>query len=223
MKGDRLDLSLLNARARKAATVGVSFSIMRVYVVEGNIGAGKSTALERLRDAGYAVVPEPVDRWIASGGLEGYYRGDVDPFTFQCHILQTKTEALRAAEKSDPDGIVVMERGFVGDANVFLRLNVDKGLVTEFQFDVYLDMMRSLVGDVEIGGIIYLDAPAKTCMARVKGRARPGEDGISETLLREVGAYYETVLSREANVLRVDAASDGGLDLDAIRRFIAQV
>lgn len=195
---------------------------MRLYVVEGNIGAGKSTALERLRDAGYAVVPEPVDRWIASGALEGYYRGDVDPFTFQCHILQTKAEALRAAEKSNPDGVVVMERGFVGDANVFLRSNVDKGLVTQFQFDVYVDMMRSLVGDVDIGGVIYLDARPETCLARVKRRARPGEDGISETLLAEIGAYYEDVLSREANVFRVDAGSDAGLDLEGIRRFVAQ-
>jgi len=195
---------------------------MKLYVVEGNIGAGKSTALERLRDAGYAVVPEPVDRWIASGALEGYYRGDVDPFTFQCHILQTKAEALRAAEKSNPDGVVVMERGFVGDANVFLRANVDKGLVTQFQFDVYLDMMRSLVGDVGIDGIVYLDASPETCMARVKRRARTGEDGISETLLAQIGAYYEDVLSRESNVFRVDSGSEEGIDMDGIHRFVSR-
>lgn len=191
---------------------------MKVYAVEGNIGAGKSTALERLRDAGYAVVPEPVDRWVASGALEGYYRGDVDPFTFQCHILQTKAEALRSLEGS-PE-IVVMERGFVGDASVFLRSNVDRGLVTEFQFEVYLDIMQTLVGDVEFGGVVYLEASPATCLERVRRRARPGEEGVSEALLKEVGDYYERAVSREANVLRVDA--EGELDIGAVEGFITR-
>lgn len=188
---------------------------MRVYVVEGNIGAGKSTVLERLRDEGYAVVPEPVDRWMESGALNGYYKGEVDPFTFQCHILQTKVEALRAVAGEE---IVVMERGFVGDANVFLRYNVDKGFVTEFQFGVYMDMMRSMVGGMELSGVIYLDASAETCLERVRKRARPGEEGVSGSLLSDIRSYYEGVVSREVNVLRVDA--EGDLDYEAIKEFL---
>lgn len=192
---------------------------MKLYVVEGNIGVGKSTTLERLRGAGYTVVPEPVDRWMASGALEGYYRGDVDPFTFQCHILQTKAAALRTAmAQAPPDSVIVMERGFIGDAGVFLRYNVDRGLVSEFQYGVYNDIMNALVGDVFVNGVIYLDASPATCCDRVASRGRPGEESVSESLLEKIQTYYEGVISSQSCVLRVDAENE--VDVESIEGFI---
>lgn len=194
---------------------------MKLYVVEGNIGVGKSTTLDRLRDAGLSVVPEPVDRWVASGALEGYYKGAIDPFTFQCHILQTKAEALRSAMAlAGPDSIIVMERGFLGDAAVFLRYNVDCGLVSEFQYGVYSDIMRSLVGEVVPDGVIYLDARPATCCERVQSRGRPGEESVSESLLDKIQGYYEGVISGQPNVLRVDAENE--IDFEKIERFVRQ-
>lgn len=192
---------------------------MRLYVVEGNIGVGKSTTLESLREAGYTVVPEPVDRWMASGALEGYYRGDVDPFTFQCHILQTKADALRSAmARAPPESVIVMERGFIGDAGVFLRYNVDRGLVSELQYAVYNDIMEALVGDVFVDGVIYLDASPATCCERVISRGRPGEESVSESLLEKIQTYYEGVISSQERVLRVDAENE--IDVGAIEGFI---
>ena len=187
--------------------------------MEGNIGVGKSTTLESLREAGYTVVPEPVDRWMASGALEGYYRGDVDPFTFQCHILQTKADALRSAmARAPPDSVIVMERGFIGDAGVFLRYNVDRGLVSELQYAVYNDIMEALVGDVSVDGVIYLDASPATCCERVNSRGRPGEESVSESLLEKIQTYYEGVISSQERVLRVDAENE--IDVGAIEGFI---
>lgn len=191
---------------------------MKLYVIEGNIGVGKSTAISRIRDHGYTVIPEPVDRWIASGALEGYYRGEVDPFTFQCHILQTKAEGLRSVlSRAKATDTIVMERGFIADADVFLRHNVDEGLVSELQLDIYRDISRSLVGDVKVDGVVYMEAAPATCAERVKGRARAGEDAISVDLLEKINGYYEKVISRESNVLRVDAESD--FEFGAIDEF----
>lgn len=193
----------------------------RVYVVEGNIGVGKSTTLDSLRAKGYVVVPEPVEKWVSSGALEGYYKGDIDPFTFQCFVLQTKIDALRTClMNAHDDTPVIMERGFVGDAKVFLRYNLEKGTVSDFQYSVYQNLMDTLVAALrcKFGGVVYLTASPETCYERVKKRNREGEEGIELEFLRTLNAYYEDVIAETSSFIRVDTEKD--VSIDKIEEFV---
>lgn len=196
-----------------------------LVAVEGNIGAGKSTLLEALRARGFVVVPEPVDEWLSSGALAEFYKGAMSPFTFQCHVLETKARALRRAlEAGGRDrGVVVVERTFEVGADVFLEIDAESGRASRFECGLYRDLTTALLRacGVRQCGVVFLDASPATCLARVHGRARAGEGGVGEESLAKLGAAYGRFLGSIENLLRVPA--DGPVAADAIVRWIETI
>ena len=69
-----------------------------LVVIHGNIGAGKSTTLRFLKrkyqryiDTGeVAIIPEPVEDWIAAGLLQAFYDNALSPPVFQLAALATR-------------------------------------------------------------------------------------------------------------------------------------
>lgn len=183
-----------------------------VYTIEGNIGSGKSTVLEGLGSRGYTVAPEPVHEWVASGALADYYNGAIDPFTFQCYILQTKVQAFKKVLSEWVEGSILLERGFEADAQVFLKYNVVKGKSTEFQLSLYKALSNDLVSSLpcEFRGTIYLEASPETCLKRVGTRSRTGESSVSLDLLTDINTLYTEYVNTipENNLFIVDVEDD---------------
>ena len=84
----------------------------KIYALEGNIGAGKSTIMKIIGNQFHDVefVEEPVKNWQNLGGmnlLDAFYS---DPkrwgFSFEFHSMLTKIQALLNAAESDKPIII---------------------------------------------------------------------------------------------------------------------
>jgi deoxyadenosine/deoxycytidine kinase len=156
----------------------------RVFVIDGVIGAGKSTLIElltaRLRARGLRVCPimEPVDSWAEI--LPVFYADPVRfGYSFQTFVFATRVCAIRdAVLKNGPEPTIFLlerspstDRVFMGIQNL---LPVEKHM-----YETWADMFELILPlNLRDATPVYLAPSLETCMARVAVRARNGEAGI---------------------------------------------
>jgi deoxyadenosine/deoxycytidine kinase len=140
--------------------------------LEGLIGAGKSTLIQRL-GRGH---PEPVEQWTF---LADFYH---DParwaFPLQMQILLSQTN-------SPPDGL--FERSPHSALHVFARDSL-----TPPEWDL-LSAWSDRCGWVP-DEVVFLRVPPATCLERVRRRNRPGEEGITLDFLCQLERKYDGYL-----------------------------
>lgn len=174
---------------------------MRV-AIEGNLGASKSTVLERLAEA-FPHVPtyhEPVDKWVANGLLGRFYADPASwslPFSLAC---------LAAFEKPGAATHCFLERSPISNRHVFTQSLFMDGLMSPSEWDVYVGYFEALGWKPD--AMIFIDTPTQTCLDRVRARARPGEECVDAEFLDRVRSRYETVMKCfKAPIVRIDGSA----------------
>ena len=198
---------------------------MPILTIDGNVGAGKTTLLTRIREAlpNAEIELEPVEKWMqmrtpgADKSLfELYYADPVKyGFAFQIMALQTRFDNLVKMSRADSDKIVICERSFLTDYQVFARLMHTKGFISDVEMEVYKrwhEFITDLVKP-QIVGSVYLKADPEVCMGRIKKRARAGEDNIQLAYIQELHDAHESWLGNDPTVLTIDV--NGSVDYDA--------
>ena len=147
-----------------------------IVSVEGNIGAGKSTALSELEKRGYVVVREPVESW------KFLARRYSDPhrwaFTFQ-------VEALLSFVNIPSDGIVFVERS-VESALLFSKIAHKRNIISDDEMAL-LDKIAAMIKRPTV--TICIATPPETCLQRIHTRNRNAE-AISIDYLRHIDKYH---------------------------------
>lgn len=209
-----------------------------LFPVEGSIGAGKTTMLKAIEDLKFdkkhVVVYEQVDDWMnmrASPNdkslFELYYEDKKRyGFTFQMYALQTRFQHLLEIMQQHRDAIIICERCFLTDCEIFAKMLHDQGYISPNEFCVYrkwYDFIMSIVKP-NISGIIYLQVHPDVCAERIKKRNRKGEDGIDIDYLRNLHAQHESWLQNTTdpckyNVCVIDG-NKGYPDLTKLVDFI---
>jgi deoxyadenosine/deoxycytidine kinase len=182
-----------------------------LIAIEGSIGVGKSTVVNRLKGIlggkmGISFVDEPVDEWIEHGFLQGMYDGSINSAVFQHMVLQSLAGDLLKTIAKDKPAIIISERSVVGNYHVF-----GKATLTGMNLSMYeFTWKRVLEGMPEFVDTryIYLDAPAETVMQRMNARGRESETSIDFEYMKKIVDLHEEWLSSESNVARVDASRD---------------
>jgi deoxyadenosine/deoxycytidine kinase len=189
-----------------------------IVSLEGNIGAGKSTILEKLQQkyalpyeeskkyfGGIALekivfMPEPVDIWTSicdsetgESILEKFYK---DPktysFAFQVMVYNTHLEAFRRVVKENPDCVLLIcERSIDAGRHIFAQMLRDDGMIDDVSFQVYTKLFDSTAGEFPLDAILHLDVEPEVCLKRIAKRARDGEGGIPLEYLEKCDRYYK--------------------------------
>lgn len=188
---------------------------IKIYAIEGNISAGKSTFLERLKEFHpdkYEFIPEPVDVWLNTkikmegeaemNMLEVFYKYPKKyAAEFQIYALFTRMQRLcNYIMKSDKE-IFIIERSPSSDYNCFANTNRKEGNIDAFGYTVYKLLYDFIVAFIKIlvpDYFIYLRIQPELCYQRLLGRKRPEE--ISVTLdyyLQKLHNDHEKWLSKE--------------------------
>lgn len=167
-----------------------------VIIVEGEIGAGKTTLIKQLvaeyarRGLKAAVVPEPVDEWKRVGILQEFYadkpkeyRGLV-AYDFQTYTFVTRImEAQRVVRENSDADVFIMERSVWTDRFVFMELQREMvGPARMEMYDKWWAMWVDLVPARLVAAktsIVYLKPSLPSCQSRVGKRARIGEVNAS--------------------------------------------
>jgi len=196
-----------------------------IISIEGNIGTGKSTLIEKVQEyftenypgvkIGY--IPEPVDVWTSvtdTNGmtiLEKYY-GDQHKyaFTFQMMAYISRLSIIRKALKEDTD-IIIMERSIFTDCEVFAKMLYDDGKIEEIEYNIYMKWFNEFIGDLPNIWHIYIQADPNVSAGRVIKRGRQGEI-IPLSYLEKCHDYHENWLLKKQ--VSPTLLLDGNVEMD---------
>ena len=178
------------------------------FVVDGNIGAGKTTFLRILAQHLHAhVVYEPTDKWQKIVGtenlLENFYRDTPRwAYTFQSYAFVTRILEQEAHAMQYTEPIQILERSVFSDRYCFAKNCYELGFMTELEWKLYQDWFSWLVDNYVIrpNGFIYLRVDPTICYQRIAKRNRHEESGVSLDYLELLHQKHEDWLINKIDV-----------------------
>lgn len=192
-----------------------------IISIEGNIGSGKSTFVDKLqqyfkKDARIHFIQEPVDEWnkISDDNgvtiLEKFYKdSDKYAFAFQMMAYISRLSILRKAISCNKYDIIITERSMFTDRFVFAQMLYDDKKIETVEYKIYLKWFDEFIEDLPPIFTFYLKTNPDVSNKRVLKRARQGET-IPLSYLENCHTYHEKWLSgRERGThLEIDGNAD---------------
>lgn len=186
---------------------------MKIISIEGNIGSGKSTFVEQLKQTlkndNICFLQEPVEQWnkiVDKDGiniLEHYYKDNKRwAFSFQMMAYISRLSILKKAIESNYD-IIITERSLYTDKHVFCQMLYDNDLIEDIEFTIYNKWFEEF-NILENIQYVYLKTDPEISYERVLKRSRSGET-IPLSYLINCSHYHDTWLSNEKDVLYINA------------------
>lgn len=179
-----------------------------MYIVEGNIGTGKSTFLKLLAQnvPHVAVVYEPRQHWQKDDGvslLSNFYH---DPHRW-AYTMETLTMICRVREhlneQKNRSPYRVMERSIYSGHYCFAQNDFDNGFMNETEWSIYNQWFNFLVPNHCQAplGFIYLKTNPAISHERIKKRNRGSEAGITLGYLQQINDCHNAFLIEKKGVL----------------------
>ena len=178
---------------------------MTLISIEGNIGSGKSTLVNKIREKfpHVVIVDEPVEEWSSITDTDGTtilekYYGDQErwAFAFQMMAFITRVRRLSAIPK---DKVVITERSVFTDKAIFAKMLYDDKKISEIEYKIYLKWFDEFASSIKVDHVVYINTPPEVCHERVIKRGRQGES-IPLEYLQECHKYHEDWLSNNSQV-----------------------
>jgi deoxyadenosine/deoxycytidine kinase len=169
-----------------------------MILLEGNIGAGKTTVGRALAAGGtFGFIEEPTGIWregFAANMLGLFYD---DPkrwaFTFQICAFITRAKTWQEVLALTDHSKVILERSIFCDRYVFAENCYRTGLMEASEYQVYRGLWEFLVANycVEPDLILYLRTPAEICLDRIEQRGRSEEKSIPLEYLQQLERLHD--------------------------------
>ena len=160
---------------------------METWSIDGSIGAGKTTVIEKLRNRlGAKVVEEPLDEW--KPWLDRYYNNKERwGFSFQMKVVLDQSKTLSRLKDNE---FIIMERSPHTVYHVFANMLKDDNIIEPIEYDLIRDFIDYNTKPVKT---IYLRCPPEICLERIKKRGRPNEQSINIEYLCKLHEKYEKI------------------------------
>ncbi len=201
------------------------------YIIEGNIGSGKTELLNKLNDnINCEIITEPVEVWqnITGNGkniLQQFYE---DPsryaYLFQTIVFKTR---LQSIDKPQLKLIRFSERSIWTDKYVFGKSCIESNRMNELEKNAYYQWFEWLEEKFfkTPDGIIYLKCSPEKCYERMNRRGRNEESTVSIEYLKEIHLNHEEWLNSwmktDKLILNNDNDNDWNNIIRQIKHFIS--
>lgn len=192
---------------------------IKIISIEGNIGSGKSTVVNNLKDyysenkplKGIYFLEEPVSEWVQiqdSTGkniIEKFYENQKRySFSFQMMAYISRLAMLKRAVKECQEKehrIIVCERSLQTDKNVFCKMLYDSGKIEDVEFQIYNKWFDEFIKEIPKIHFIYIVVDPKIAYERIIQRSRKGET-IEPSYLQMCSDYHDSWLkSNNQNII----------------------
>ena len=196
----------------------------QIISLDGNIGAGKSTILNHIKElyenqTDIVFLPEPVSEWETirdrvsnETALEAFYRDQEKySFPFQMMAYISRLKLLQDAVEKYPNAIIVTERCLNTDRYVFAKMLYDSKKLKDIEYQIYLKWFDYFIDKFQnLQKTIYMKTSPEICLERIRKRSRDGEENIALEYLRSCHNYHEDMISAldSKNVLIIDSDID---------------
>ena len=195
---------------------------MLIYI-EGNIGSGKSTFIDLMRehlskfeteDVEPLVVLEPVDEWMKTEDADGKnilekFYGDQEKwsFAFQMNSFISRIKRIEDMD-SVPEGkesLIFAERSIYTDKRCFAELCYENGKMTKLEYDVYCRWNNWLSEEFAMkpDAYIYLRCYPNVNHDRIEERSREGEGNIPIEYLQALHDKHDSWMAEEKETIPV--------------------
>ena len=174
-----------------------------IISLDGNIGGGKSTMLQHMRNTfpEWNFIDEPVDSWMTlkdengKNLLELFYQDKTRwSYTLQnCAFITRHKKVKDAVEDwkkrclTDPtqakNNVFITERSVATDRYVFAEMLRDAGDLNPLEWELYLSWYNVFAELNPINAVIEVTTPFGICKDRIAIRGRQGEENIPMTYL----------------------------------------
>ncbi|HJM68737.1 MAG TPA: deoxynucleoside kinase [Candidatus Babeliales bacterium] len=181
-----------------------------MYIVEGNIGAGKSTFL-RLIDQTISelkVAYEPMDRWDqreSGQSLLSKFYEDPKRWTFSLETFAMMCRVRDHLKRQKGSPLTIIERSIYSGHYCFAKNGYLHKFMTEAEWQVYERWFQFLIPnkcDSPLG-FIYLKTDPKVSFERVRHRGRESERELLYDYLVQINQRHDDFLLN-----KVDVSSD---------------
>lgn len=175
-----------------------------MYIVEGNIGAGKSTFLKLLeKHLSYiTIVLEPLNNWHQTSDgqslLANFYQNprrwaySLETLTMICRVHEHRTHQQNITKKPNR----IFERSIYSGHFCFAHNSYAAGFMTDLEWKLYDEWFNFLIPNQckPPLGFIYLRVDPEIAYERIKKRNRSAETNISLEYLKQIHDRHENFL-----------------------------
>ena len=173
-----------------------------MYILEGNIGAGKSTFLDLVQEHYplLKVVLEPVNNWknqsYGQSLLANFYQ---DPKRW-AYTLETMAMACRIRDhlehQDNKSTTTIMERSVFSGHYCFAYNGHLSGFMSKLEWEIYSKWFNFLVEKkcIKPKGFIYLQVSPYVAYERIKKRNRPEEKQMGFDYIEQIHLRHEEFL-----------------------------
>lgn len=170
------------------------------FVIEGNIGSGKTTLTQKL--AAQFKVPALYENFSDNPHLPAFYENpEAHALEVETHFMEDRIEAYTNffAKGKPPQGAVADYSFF--KSLLFAELNLNS---TDYQ--TYKNNFKAQTASLQAPDVVvYLHRPTTVLLAQIKARGRSYEQGISAEYLEQIAQQYEAFLAElSCPVVRLD-------------------
>ncbi|NBV41013.1 deoxynucleoside kinase [bacterium] len=178
-----------------------------MFIVEGNIGTGKSTLLDFIAKhiPTISIAPEFIENWnhtpIGHHLLESFYQDPVRwALTMEMESLTNRIQ--QHLHNQEYQNALVVERSIYSGYYCFAKNGYEQGFLTELEWNVYNAWFKfTTEKKCKLPqGFIYLQADPEVSYKRTLKRARAAEQSISKDYLQQIHEKHEQFLIHKKDV-----------------------
>lgn len=177
----------------------------RIFIIEGNIGAGKTTLINEIknvlsRDKNIIYVLEPVEDFQHFKIYNPLDEMHTAPVASQIHINNCLFNAYKNLDFFDPQTTYIMDRCIFSQF-VFIEALFSFGKISPFEKDILFDICKithKKLNLPKVTGIFFMKIDAETCLERIALRSRLCEQKYETEYLLHLELSYESFLERVA-------------------------
>ncbi len=160
-----------------------------LILVAGNIGSGKTSLTERIGERlGWCTAFESVSD---NPYLPDFY-ADMRQWSFHLQVFFLGHRARQHLEMASDPRSAIIDRSIYEDAYIFARALHEMGNLNERDYLSYRQVFDLVVKTLPPPSLlIYLKAPVKVLIKRIRSRARNIETGITPEYLGLLDSFYE--------------------------------
>lgn len=206
------------------------FYPQRWFIIEGNIGCGKSTLIDQLKQtARCEVIEEPVELWKSITDENGanilalfYAAPHRFAYLFQTIVFKTRMMAL---ETPQVQPVRFSERSIGTDKHIFSESCFELGYMSVLEkktYDTWFHWLEQKISR-RPDGIIYLQVDAAVCLQRIKKRDRNEESTVSLDYLSHLHSKHELWLNMRTHThdhVPIYVIDNSGNPLDSFKQVI---